>query len=123
MSETDQHAAMTITVGSESFPATMGDTETARAFRDLLPLTLDMHDVNGNEKAYDLPSALPNSPTNPAQIQAGDLMLYGSGTLVLFYESFATQYTYTRIGRVTEPDKLARAVGSGDAEVTFSAER
>jgi hypothetical protein len=46
-------------------------------------------------------------------------MLYGSSTLVLFYESFTTTYRYTKIGQVDDPAGLKVALGSGNVAVTF----
>lgn len=57
--------------------------------------------------------------SNPGSIQTGDLMLYGSSCLVLFYESFRTSYSYTRLGRVENPSGLASALGRGSVSVTF----
>jgi hypothetical protein len=45
---------MKIRMGSKSFDATLFDNETAAAFKALLPLTLDMEELNRNEKKYDL---------------------------------------------------------------------
>ena len=112
--------AITVTIGTARFPGTLADTPTARAFADRLPLTLDMSDVNSNEKAYELGETLPGVAANPGTINNGDLMLYGSTTIVLFYESFDTCYAYSRIGRLDAPDGLAEVLGAGDVTVTFA---
>lgn len=106
-------------IGSETFTATLSDNPTTTAFVAQLPLTVSMVELNGNEKYYDLPQGLPTNAINPGTIQAGDLLLYNSNTLVLFYETFSTSYRYTRMGRVNNPAGLATALGRGNATVTF----
>ena len=112
---------ITISVGGTEYSTTLADNETARAFAARLPMTLDMSELNGNEKYYYLDESLPVDACNPGTIRSGDLMLYGSDCLVLFYETFSTSYSYTRIGAIDNPEGLAGAVGGGDATVTFSA--
>ncbi|EIA08602.1 cyclophilin-like fold protein [Flavobacterium frigoris] len=113
---------ITITVGSKIFKATVIDSPTTEAFIALLPITINMKDLNGNEKYFDLPQELPTNAFNSKTIQNGDLLVYGSTTLVLFYKSFTTSYSYTRIASVDNPAGLAKAVGSGNVTVIFSAD-
>lgn len=112
--------ALTLTVGGQEFTVTLADNESARQLAGLLPLTLDMNELNGNEKFFYLDTELPADPYQPGQISAGDLMLYGDNCLVLFYESFTSGYSYTRLGSVDDPAGLAEALGTGGVEVTFT---
>lgn len=111
-----------IKVNSKTFTAVLDDNATAEAFKAQLPITIDMKELNGDEKYYDLPRVLPTNASNPRTIQAGDLMLFGSRTLVLFYKTFSTSYSYTRIGRIEDIAGLASALGSGNVIVTFEME-
>jgi hypothetical protein len=115
-----EEARIWMTVGERRFTITLADTEAARAFAARLPLTLDMAELNGNEKHADLSEALPTSATRPGTIHSGDLMLYGSNTVVVFYASFRSPYSYTRLGRVDDPVELGRALGRHGARVVFS---
>ncbi|HET7003785.1 MAG TPA: cyclophilin-like fold protein [Puia sp.] len=113
---------MKIKIGNNTFTATLYNNATTAAFKSLLPLTVNMIELNGNEKYAGLSRSLPAKASNPGTIQNGDLMLYGSSTLVLFYKTFSTSYTYTRIGRIENVSGLAAALGSGDLSVSFSLE-
>ena len=108
-----------IIIGSKTFTATLADSETGEAFAALLPLTVTMNELNGNEKYHYLSSSLPTAAYQPGTIHAGDLMLYGNNCVVLFYETFNTSYSYTRIGAIDDPSGLASALGSGDVSVRF----
>ena len=110
---------MWMTIGERRFAITLAETEAARAFTAMLPLTLDMAELNGNEKYADLPKALPASASRPGTIRAGDLMLYGPRTLVIFYLGFDSSYAYTRLGRVDDPAGLSQALGRGGVRVGF----
>ena len=108
-----------IKVGNKRFPATLEDNATAKAFKALLPMTIQMTELNGNEKYFRLSVNLPTNASNPGTIQTGDVMIYGQNTLVLFYKSFPTSYSYTRLGRVNDTAGLATALGSGDVTVSY----
>lgn len=110
---------MKITIGSKTFQATLEDNPAAKELKGLLPLSLEMAELNGNEKHVDLPKALPTDAQLPGTIREGDLLLYGDRTLVLFYKTFKSSYRYTRLGRIDDPAGLAAALGKGSVEVAF----
>ena len=110
---------MTLTIGGAAFTATLEDNATAAEFKKLLPMTLDMSELNGNEKYYYLDGNLPSAASNPGTIHEGDIMLYGSSCVVVFYKTFNTSYSYTKIGHIDDPAGLAAAVGSGNVSVEF----
>ena len=113
---------MRIKIDSSTFTATLYDNATATAFKNMLPMTIKMSELNGNEKYFDLSVNLPTNASNPGKIQSGDLMIYGSNTLVLFYKTFSTSYSYTRLGRINDTTGLDAAVGSGSVTVTYKLE-
>ena len=63
---------------------------------------------------------LPASPEQVGHVEAGDVMLFGEDCVVLFYRSFDTPYSYTRIGKINDIEGLADALGDGDADVIFA---
>ena len=83
-----------IIVGSKSFTATLADSETGKAF--------------AATDSY-----------QPGTIHAGDLMLYGNNCVVLFYKTFNSGYSYTRIGALNDHSGLSDALGTGNVSVRF----
>ena len=110
---------MWMTIGERRFAITLANNAAAQAFSAQLPLILDMADLNKNEKYAQLPKALPANAARVGTIRNGDLMLYGSDTLVVFYVAFETSYSYTPLGRVNDPAGLAKALGPSGARITF----
>lgn len=119
-STTPEDARMWMTIGERRFAITLADTVAARAFMAKLPLTLDMAELNGNEKHVDLPQALPTKAERPGTIHNGDLMLYGSNTVVIFYKTFRSPYAYTRLGRIDDPNGLSESLGPRNSLVMFT---
>lgn len=110
---------ISVKIGNKTFAATLSDNATSKAFVAQLPLTINMNELNNNEKYADLPKALPTNASVPPSIQVGDLMLYGSRTLVLFYKGFSTSYSYTKIGKIDDVTGLQAALGTGEVMVSF----
>ncbi len=115
-----KQARLTMAINGVEFALDLDDTPAAQAFAELLPLSAEMSELNGNEKYLYLDESLPTDPYRPQTIEAGDVMLYGDDCLVVFYETFPTSYSYTRIGRLTSVEGLAEAAGPGSASVEFS---
>lgn len=115
-----KESRMWMTIGERRFAVTLADGPAAGAFAARLPLTLDMAELNGNEKHADLPTPLPANATRPGTIRNGDLLLYGTSTVVIFYSTFDSAYSYTRLGRVDDTTGLAQALGRGSARIEFS---
>ena len=111
--------SMKMIVGEYTFDVEYVDNNTAEAFKKMLPVTLKMDELNGNEKYCYIDSSLPTALSTPGTINAGDIMLFGSNCIVVFYETFKTSYSYTRIGKVKDTASLKKALGSGDVTIKF----
>lgn len=122
----DVHASKTlmtidllITVGNKAFSAKLYDNQTTQALVEKFPLTVDMSELNGNEKYNYLSNTLPTAAKQPGEVHAGDIMLYGDGCLVVFYETFSSSYNYTRLGYIEDAVSFVQVVGDGNIKVTF----
>ena len=102
-------------INGKEYIINLEDNETANSFASLLPQELNMNELNGNEKYIYLDTKLPTNSSNPKRINAGDVMLYGDNCLVIFYKSFDTSYSYTKIGHI---DNLTN-LGNGSISVKF----
>lgn len=95
-----------ITIDDKKYNATLEDNETVREFTKILPNEFNMSELNGNEKYVYMDSSFPTNPYNPKEIKVGDIMLYGNNCLVIFYKSFKTSYSYTKIGHIDDLPNL-----------------
>lgn len=113
-------SGMRISIGSAAFTAKFENNAAARAFKALLPMTATMNDLNHNEKYCDLPQNLPTAASAPGTIRAGDIMLYGARTLVLFYKSVPDFVTATPgLEAWTIPTDSRSALGAGNVRIAF----
>lgn len=114
---------MKITIGPAIFTATLNNNTTVKAFRAMLPLTINMRELNGNEKFYYFSTILPTNALKAGSIEAGDLLLYENNCLVLFYKGFNSSYTYTELGHIDNTSGLVAALGAGNATIKFELEQ
>lgn len=105
--------SMNAIIDGKEYIINLEDNKTVKSFINMLPLEFDMEELNGNEKYVYLNTSLPTNPYNPKKINTGDVMLYGNNCLVIFYKSFETSYSYTKIGHINNLGDL----GSGNIKV------
>ncbi len=109
-----------MTINDKAFTILLEDNDTSREFVKRLPLDISMKELNGNEKYYYFDKSLPSNSSKVGKINSGDVMLYGDDCLVLFYDTFNTSYSYTRIGKLEDSSNIKDVVGSGNVNVYIS---
>ena len=103
--ENDEMKNIDVIINNKSYKLVVEDNETVKEFLNLLPQEFSMEELNGNEKYVYMDYSLSTNSINPKHITAGDVMLYGSNCLVIFYKTFDTSYSYTKIGHIEDlPD-------------------
>ena len=92
-----------VIIKNEHYKVELEDNKSADIFLERLPLKIKVKELNGNKKV-------------------GDLMLYGDDWIVLFYKRFYTPYSYTKLGRVVEKDRLQKNISEADhnLEIIFT---
>ena len=108
-------AGVYMVIDNHFYEVEIEENKLGKEFLDLLPLEIEMTELNGNEKYYRLGKKLSSDDKLVETINKGDLMLYNSDTLVLFYDTFESGYSYTRIGKITRDFN----VGKGNIKVKF----
>ena len=108
-----------ITIKNKEYEAVLYDNSTVRELIKNFPISITMSDLNGNEKYYNFSKSFSTSSENVANINKGDIMLFGDNCLVIFYKSFSTRYRYTKLGYIKNLEDLENSLGKGDIEITF----
>ena len=120
--EQEEPMQILVTVNGVAFTATVADTKAGEQLVERLPMTLSMEELHGNEKYCYTGEGFDGQQFVPQTIEAGDLMVFGSDCLVLFYETFANDgWSYQSVGKIDDVAGLADACGSGSVTVTFEA--
>ena len=99
-------STMKAIINNKEYVIKLESNETVNSLINLLPIEITMNELNGNEKYIYLDNTLPTNSYNPNRINKGDVMLYGNNCLVIFYKSFDTSYSYTKIGHIDNLEDL-----------------
>lgn len=95
-----------VTINDKEYIIKLENNDTVNEFIKILPQEFIMDELNGNEKFVYMNNSLTTNSYNPNHIVKGDVMLYGNNCLVIFYKSFDTSYSYTKIGHIDNLDDL-----------------
>ena len=104
-----------IQIGDKTFTAKLEDNEAAKEFAQMLPVSVEMNDYGGFEKVGPLGKTL-TSNDSQTTTSAGDIVLYNSDQIVIFYGS--NSWSYTKLGHI---DNFGD-IGNGNITATFSLE-
>ena len=101
---------MTVIINWKKYIAELENNETAQLFyNDIIAdnsAEFNMEELNWNEKYVYLQETLPSNPKVPEKIESWDIMLYWNNCIVIFYKSFTTTYSYTKIGHIKNMQDL-----------------
>ena len=99
--------------------ATLDDTEVARDFASLLPLTMTLEDYNATEKVADLPRKLSTRGAPPgSDPDVGDIAYYAPwGNLALFYRDFSYSAGLVKLGSLDAGVETLRRPGPLTAKI------
>ena len=118
--QTGNSQKMNIQIDNKTFTVIVENNRTVKELYQKLPITLEMSDLNNNEKYCYLDFTLPTDSKSVKNIKKGDVMLFGNSCLVIFYKSFTTSYSYTKIGHIENPANIETALGRKDIKVILT---
>ena len=108
-----------IKIGDKTFPIQFKDTSVSSELKAKFPFTIKMNNLNGNEVYYNFDQTFTTNTKSVNTINIGDIYLYQSNCLVLFYKTFSTSYSYSEIGSLTSTEGLAEAIGSQNITISW----
>ena len=117
----DQDDQYYIKIKNKEYQIKLESSETANQIKSKFPLTISMNNLNGNEVYYFFNGqSFPTNEQSVGIINQGDIYLYQTNCLVLFFKTFTTNTNlYTKIGKVINPEGLDTSTDTGNVEVMW----
>ena len=111
-------------IGDTAVAVDWENNESVEALKSLCsetPLVIQMSMYGGFEQVGSIGTRLPASDVQ-TRTSAGDIVLYSSDQIVVFYGS--NSWSYTRLGHITDQDAsgMAELLGNEDVTITISME-
>ena len=118
----DDYNTMNLKVNNSTMKVKLSENAATKALVERLKegaITYNAHDYGGFEKVGALGFSLPSNDTN-ITTEPGDIMLYTSNQLCIFFDS--NSWEYTPIGKIEGMTKqqLKDAFGTGEVSITLS---
>ena len=119
-----EEETMKMIIGGTQVNVAWENNDSVRALMDLCrekPLTVEMSMYGGFEQVGSLGRRLPSNDTYTTTA-SGDIVLYSSNQIVVFYGS--NSWEYTRLGHITDKDQagISGLLSGGDVTITISME-
>ena len=120
VSETE-NVHLSLSINGTPISVKWEDSESVDALRDLAkdkPLTIGMSPYGSFEQVGSLGSTLPSNDVQMTT-EPGDIVLYSSNQIVLFYGS--NSWAYTRLGKITDKtvEELTELLGKENVDITL----
>ena len=118
--EKTEDISMKLYIDDKEVSVIWEDNESVDALKELAidDLTINMSMYGGFEQVGDIGVALPSSDRR-ISTEPGDIVLYASDQIVLFYGS--NTWSYTKLGRIEKTkDELKQLLGNGDVTIRIS---
>ena len=111
---------LTLKIDNIEVDVIWSDNDSVRALKNLAKdgLTINMSKYGGFEQVGSIGSTLPSSDTRITTIP-GDIVLYSSNQIVLFYDS--NTWSYTKLGHINlSKSELTDLLGDEDVVITLN---
>lgn len=120
-SEEEEASMMQMKINDTPVTVAWEDNESVSALKELAAndLTIQMSMYGGFEQVGSIGQRLPSSDVQTST-SSGDIVLYSSNQLVVFYGS--NSWAYTRLGHITDktPEEMRTLLSNGDVTITLS---
>ena len=121
--KTGSEEEMRMTINDMVVSVEWEDNESVTALKELAKsgLTISMSMYGGFEQVGSIGQRLP-SQDKQTTTSSGDIVLYSSSQMVVFYGS--NSWAYTRLGKITDktPEEMRELLGNGDVTITLTVE-
>ena len=120
-SKEEEEPMMQMKINDTPVTVAWENNESVSALKELAAdgLTIQMSMYGGFEQVGSIGQRLPSSDVQTST-SSGDIVLYSSNQLVVFYGS--NSWAYTRLGHITDktPDEMRTLLSNGDVTITLS---